>query len=165
MQALIDRARTASRPTLQWPQPEEPQEDAVRTSLLGVCEDLCAELVRETERITEGLGIGSKVIFFGSQAAVHSLMILVFVKTGGLSPTELVAQGLMSPLLASVAERLVATGELTAVEERLGARFADQLLAALSVRWRDTVRDVSELRSAVPTTDEWKRAIQEWEAK
>lgn len=164
MRAVGQSLQQAAQPQLPWESLPTPTPEACRDELHGVFEALQAEMEQESERIAEGLSMGGKVSFYGSQMVFHTLMLGVFVKTGGLlSVGELAAQGLVSPFVAKVSTQLVSSGEAAEVEKRLGEFFAERMAATLAPVVTQLQERIATLRTQLPSRDDWEQAVRTWD--
>lgn len=151
-------------PSLPWPEFGPPDPTETRAQLLAVFEGLQRQIEAESERIANGLSTSGKFSFYGSQLVFHSLMVGVFIKTGGLlSVGELAAQGLLSPFVAKIAEHLVSTGEAAEVEKRLGEYFTSQLTETLASSFAAVQGQLDRLGDSLPSQQGWASAVERWE--
>ncbi|MGE3163590.1 MAG: hypothetical protein AB7O52_01640 [Planctomycetota bacterium] len=151
-------------PALPWPEFEAPDPELTRRELRAIFEGLQQQVERESERIAQGLSAAGKLSFYGSQLVFHSLMVGVFIKTGGLlSVGELAAQGLLSPFVAKIAEHLVSTGEAAEVEKRLAQYFAERLAVVLGEAFSPYREHLARLAACLPDRTGWDQATAAWD--
>lgn len=141
-----------------------PTEEERRERLQRVCALFRTELEAESQRITEGLSLGGKATFYGSQALVHTVMLVVFVKSGGLAVGELAAQGLVSPFVARLSAQLTSSGEASAVEERLTKAFYREILVEVEPILLPLQDQITALQHAGADPQTWREATRSWDA-
>ncbi|MEM7167440.1 MAG: GTPase [Planctomycetota bacterium] len=143
---------------------EAPDETIRKEQLQRICSLFRAELETQSQRIAEGLSVGGKVSFYGSQALIHTVMLVVFVKSGGLAVGELAAQGLVSPFVARLSAQLTSSGEASAVEEKLTAAFYREVQQQLEPLPERLDEHLSALQRAGADPDKWREATRSWDA-
>lgn len=158
------RASSTNLGRFSWIETPNPDPVALKKTLADVFLGLEKNLVEESDRIAKGLSTSGKIGFYGSQVIFHSLVSVACLKTGGLlSPAELAAQGLVSPFVARVVGQFVSSNEAGQVEERLGKSFTERLEEVTAPLFEPLEDQIARVRQAVPTSDQWKALVNDWQ--
>lgn len=131
LNALADAARARTSPAYPWNLSVAPDDAQSRTLLQRALLALEPVLRTEADAIAARLPVSVRARFYGSQLAVHALVLGILVKTGGLSGGEIAFEALLGPIAARVVRDVLATGEVESIERRLRDTLASGLADAL----------------------------------